>query len=58
MFIDLKPTYLVFNKVHSLLYKNVQQLPPSVTNLKNNKTKFKAALRKYTHTHTLLLLCR
>jgi len=27
-------------------------LPPSVTILKNDRTKFKAALRKYLHTHS------
>jgi len=41
MFIEPNPTYLVFIKVHSMLHKHT--LPPSVTNLKNNKAKFKAA---------------
>jgi len=32
--------------------KIFNSLPPSVTILKNDKTKFKAALRKYLHTHS------
>ena len=37
--------------------KIFNSLLPSVTILKNDTTKFKAALRKYLHTYILLLLC-
>jgi hypothetical protein len=30
-------------------------LPPNVTVLRNDKAKFKAALRKYVHTHSFTL---
>jgi hypothetical protein len=33
-------------------YKNFQNLPPSLTVLKNGNAKFKAYLRKYLHTHS------
>jgi len=33
--------------------KIFNSLPPSMTNLKNDMAKFKAALRKYLHTHSL-----
>jgi len=49
---------LCFQK--SQLYADIEifnSLPPSVTNLRNNKTKFQAALRICLHTHSLLL-CR
>ena len=42
------PTYLV-KKVHSMLAKNFNILPRSMTILKNDKAKFKAALRKFLH---------
>ena len=46
-------THLFFNNVHSTLaQKIVNSLPPSVATLKNDKAKFKAALRKYLRTHT------
>jgi len=34
-------------------YRNFQSLPPSVTILKNDKAKLKAALRKYLHIQSL-----
>ena len=46
------PTYLVFKK--STFYEGIKifnSLPPSVTIIKKMKAKFKAALRKYLHTH-------
>ena len=46
------PTYLVFKKsMFCAGIKIVNSLPPSVTFLKNDKAKFRAALRKYIFTH-------
>jgi hypothetical protein len=44
-------TYLVFKLVHSMLAKIFTSFPPTVTFLKNEKAKFKAAITKYRHTH-------
>jgi hypothetical protein len=58
--IDQLPIYL-FSKKYSLhWYKHFSSLQPNVTIFKNDKAKFKEALRKqlYTNTHTLLLPCR
>ena len=52
MSIDPNPTHLVFKKVHFCCIRIFNNLPPSVTILKNNKAKFKAALRRYLHTHS------
>jgi hypothetical protein len=44
------PTYLIF-----FLYTGIKilnNLPPSLTILYNDKAKFKAALRKYLNTHS------
>ena len=38
--------------------KIFNNLPPSVTILKNELAKFKATLIQYIHTYTLLSLCR
>ena len=47
------PTYLVFKKsTFFAVIKMFNNLPPSVTILKKDKAKFKAALRKYLHTHS------
>jgi len=46
------PNYLVFKQ--GTFYAGIKifnSLPPSVTILKNDKAKYKAALRKYLHTH-------
>jgi hypothetical protein len=47
MFLDQMPTYLVFKKVHFLLASKFSSLPHGVTIFKNEKVKFKVALRKY-----------
>jgi len=47
------PTYLVFKKVYSMLPQIFQLVLHSVTFLKNDKAKFRAALRKYLYTHFL-----
>jgi hypothetical protein len=48
---DPKPAYNL-KKKSILFFINVfNNIPPRVTNLKNNKEKFKAALRKFLHTH-------
>jgi len=44
------PTYLVLKKNYSGT-KTFNNLPPSVTTLKNDKANIKAALRKYLHKH-------
>jgi hypothetical protein len=45
------PTYLVYKKsTFFTVIKMFNNLPPSVTILKKDKAKFKAALRKYIHT--------
>jgi hypothetical protein len=44
-FIFKKNTFYAAIKIFSML-------PPSVTTLKNDKAKFKAALRKYLNTHS------
>jgi len=41
---------LVFKKVQFMLASNFQQLPHSLTILKNDKEKFTEVLRKYLHT--------
>ena len=49
------PTYLVFKKVHYADIKIFNSLPTSVTILKNDKAKFKAALgNTYIHTPVTL----
>ena len=45
------PTNLVFEEVHPMLSSKFSSLQPSVTILKNDKAKFKAAVRKCQHTH-------
>jgi hypothetical protein len=50
LFIDHMELHLVFMKCF-LCWQQFSSSPPSVTVLKNDKTKFKAALRKYVHTH-------
>jgi hypothetical protein len=53
IFIGQMPTYLVFKK--SIYYAGINifnSLPPSLTVLKNDKAKFKAALRKYLYTNS------
>jgi hypothetical protein len=46
------PNYLVLKKrTFYADIKNFNCLPPSVTTLKNDKAKFKAALSKYLHAH-------
>ena len=52
VFIDKIPIYLVFKKVHSMLTNIFNSLPPSVTIFRNDKAKYKAASRKYRHTHS------
>jgi len=44
------PTYLFLKSIFYAGMKIFNSLPPSKTVLKNNKAKFKAALRKYVHT--------
>ena len=59
VFIDRILTYLVFEK--STFFAGIKifnSLPTSMTILKNDKANFKAGLRRYLHTYTLLLLCR
>jgi hypothetical protein len=41
-----------FQRLHSMLTKSFTSLPPSVIVLKNNKARFKAALRKYLYTYS------
>jgi len=57
-----RPNFNVSDVQKSTFYAGIKifnSLPPSMTILKNNKAKFKAALRKYLRgTYTLLLLCR
>jgi hypothetical protein len=51
--IDQMPTYLVFKK--STFYAGIRifnRLPLSLISFKNEKTKFKVALRKYLNTHS------
>ena len=53
IFIHQMPIYLVFKK--STFYAGIQilnRIPPSVTILKNDRAKFKAAIRIYLHTHS------
>jgi hypothetical protein len=53
IFIDQMPTCLVLKK--SIFYAGIKffnSLPPSIKILKNENTKFQAALRKYLHTHS------
>jgi hypothetical protein len=57
IFTDQMPTYLVLKKrAFYVGIKIFNRLPPSVTILKNDKAKFKAALR-ITYMHTPLF-CR
>jgi len=49
MSIDPKPTCLVFKKYIVCCIKMFKNLPPSVKKLKNDRAKFKKALRKYLH---------
>ena len=50
--LDPKPTYHVLKREHSMLHKKFQQFTTQWDNLKNIKAKFKAALRKFLHTHS------
>jgi len=57
IFIDQMPTHLVVKKVLFVLASKFLTVAPSVTVLKNDKKKCRAAIRKYLN-HMLLLLCR
>ena len=58
IFTDHMPTYLVLKKsTFDAGIKIFNSLPTRFTTLRNDKAKFKAAIRKYLHTHSLLL-CR
>ena len=58
IFIKQMPTHLsLLKNTFYAAIKICSRLPPSVTMLKNDKAKFKAALRKYLNTHSSDAVC-
>jgi len=54
--VEQMPTYLVFKKVHFMLASKFSAvLPHGVTVFKNEKAKFKVALRKYLNANSFTL---
>jgi hypothetical protein len=52
IFIDQLPASLVSEKCILFYHQNFQNLPHSLTNLKNDKSQFKTALKKYFNAHS------
>jgi hypothetical protein len=50
-FIGRLLTYLVFRKMPSIWGSEFLSLPRSITNLKNEKTEFTVAIKKYLNAH-------